>query len=312
MSNFPFYLVASLIVLGVLVVVHELGHYLAARYCGVKVLRFSVGFGKTIFQRKLGVDRTEWAIAHRSPEPAETWSVKMLDEREGEVAPEERHRAFNQQSVGKRSLIVAAGPLANFALAILLYWAIFMHGSEELLPILGDPPVNSPAAAAGIGNGERVRAVDGQVVATWDDFRWLLLQKAADQESVEIEVINEQREIGKVSSGGPAEMAGMRVGDHVVAINDVEIGTWIDFVRQVRDGGGKPLHLEINRNGQVVMVDVIPELISERGRQIGKVGVAVAETADSRRDLHTFISYGFFEAGVKAKAIAQSVWAPAI
>ncbi len=332
MSNFPFYLVAFLIVLGVLVVVHELGHYLAARYCGVKVLRFSVGFGKTIFQRKLGVDRTEWAIA---AVPLGGF-VKMLDEREGEVAPEERHRAFNQQSVGKRSLIVAAGPLANFALAILLYWAIFMHGSEELLPILGDPPVNSPAAAAGIGNGERVRAVDGQVVATWDDFRWLLLQKAADQESVEIEVINEQREIGlrrlsllavgeqgwegdalgrlgvtffrpkippvigKVSSGGPAEMAGMRVGDHVVAINDVEIGTWIDFVRQVRDGGGKPLHLEINRNGQVVMVDVIPELISERGRQIGKVGVAVAETADSRRDLHTFISYGFFEAGVKA------------
>ena len=160
MSNFPFYLVAFLIVLGVLVVVHELGHYLAARYCGVKVLRFSVGFGKTIFQRKLGVDRTEWAIA---AVPLGGF-VKMLDEREGEVAPEERHRAFNQQSVGKRSLIVAAGPLANFALAILLYWAIFMHGSEELLPILGDPPVNSPAAAAGIGNGERVRAVDGQVV----------------------------------------------------------------------------------------------------------------------------------------------------
>ena len=332
MSNFPFYLVAFLIVLGVLVVVHELGHYLAARYCGVKVLRFSVGFGKTIFQRKLGVDRTEWAIA---AVPLGGF-VKMLDEREGEVAPEERHRAFNQQSVGKRSLIVAAGPLANFALAILLYWAIFMHGSEELLPILGDPPVNSPAAAAGIGNGERVRAVDGQVVATWDDFRWLLLQKAADQESVEIEVINEQREIalrrlslvaageqgwegdalgrlgitffrpkippviGKVSSGGPAEAAGVRVGDHIVAINDAEISTWFDFVKQVRDGEGKPLHLEISRNGQVVTADVIPELISERGRQIGKVGVAVAETADSRRDLHTFVSYGFFEAGLKA------------
>ena len=96
MSNFPFYLVAFLIVLGVLVVVHELGHYLAARYCGVKVLRFSVGFGKTIFQRKLGVDRTEWAIA---AVPLGGF-VKMLDEREGDVLPEERHRAFNQQSVG--------------------------------------------------------------------------------------------------------------------------------------------------------------------------------------------------------------------
>ena len=332
MSNFLLYLAAFLVVLGVLVVVHELGHYLAARYCGVKVLRFSVGFGKTIFQRKLGVDRTEWAIA---AVPLGGF-VKMLDEREGEVAPEERHRAFNQQSVGKRSLIVAAGPLANFALAILIYWAIFMHGSEELLPILGAPPVNTPAAVAGIANGERVRTIDGQAVASWDDFRWLLLQKAADQDSVELEVINEQREIalrrlllvaageqgwegdalarlgttffrpkippiiGKVSPGGPAQAAGLQVGDFVRAINDMEISSWFEFVRQVRDGEGKPLRLEISRDGQNVTVNVIPELISERGRQVGKIGVAVAETADSRRDLHAFVSYGFFEAGVKA------------
>jgi regulator of sigma E protease len=331
-SNFLLYLAAFLVVLGVLVVVHELGHYLAARYCGVKVLRFSVGFGKTIFQRKLGVDRTEWAIA---AVPLGGF-VKMLDEREGEVAPEERHRAFNQQSVGKRSLIVAAGPLANFALAILIYWAIFMHGSEELLPILGAPPVNTPAAVAGIANGERVRTIDGQAVASWDDFRWLLLQKAADQDSVELEVINEQREIalrrlllvaageqgwegdalarlgitffrpkmppiiGKVSPGGPAQAAGLQVGDFVRAINDMEISSWFEFVRQVRDGEGKPLRLEISRDGQNVTVNVIPELISERGRQVGKIGVAVAETADSRRDLHAFVSYGFFEAGVKA------------
>jgi regulator of sigma E protease len=296
------------------------------------VLRFSVGFGKTIFQRKLGVDRTEWAIA---AVPLGGF-VKMLDEREGEVAPEERHRAFNQQSVGKRSLIVAAGPLANFALAILIYWAIFMHGSEELLPILGAPPVNTPAAVAGIANGERVRTIDGQAVASWDDFRWLLLQKAADQDSVELEVINEQREIalrrlllvaageqgwegdalarlgitffrpkmppiiGKVSPGGPAQAAGLQVGDFVRAINDMEISSWFEFVRQVRDGEGKPLRLEISRDGQNVTVNVIPELISERGRQVGKIGVAVAETADSRRDLHAFVSYGFFEAGVKA------------
>lgn len=332
MSNFLLYLAAFLVVLGVLVVVHELGHYLAARYCGVKVLRFSVGFGKTIFQRKCGVDRTEWAIA---AVPLGGF-VKMLDEREGEVAPEERHRAFNQQSVGKRSLIVAAGPLANFALAIVLYWAIFLHGSEELLPVLGPPAINSPAAVAGITNGERVRTIDGQAVASWDDFRWLLLKKAADQESVELEVINEQREIalrrlslvaageqgwegdaltrlgitffrpkmppviGKVSSGSPAQVAGLLIGDHVLAINDIEINTWFEFVRQVRDGEGKPLRLDIDRDGRNVTVNVIPELTSERGRQVGKIGVAVAETADSRRELHAFVSYGFFEAGAKA------------
>lgn len=132
MTQLPFYLLAFVVVLGVLIVVHEFGHYLAARYCGVRVLRFSVGFGRTLWQRRLGKDGTEWAI---SVFPLGGY-VKMLDEREGEVAPEERERAFNRQSVGKRSLIVAAGPFANFALAILLYWIVFMMGSNELLPIL--------------------------------------------------------------------------------------------------------------------------------------------------------------------------------
>ena len=122
MTNIPFYLAAFLVVLGVLIVVHELGHYLAARLCGVKVLRFSVGFGRMLWKRQLGKDQTEWAI---SIFPLGGY-VKMLDEREGKVAEEEVHRAFNRQSVGKRSIIVAAGPLANFALAILIYWAVLM------------------------------------------------------------------------------------------------------------------------------------------------------------------------------------------
>lgn len=332
MSNFPFYLIAFVVVLGVLVIFHELGHYLAARYCKVKVLRFSVGFGPTIFQRNFGVDRTEWAVA---AVPLGGF-VKMLDEREGEVAENERHRAFNRQTLAKRSLIVVAGPLANFALAIILYWAIFMGGSEELLPVLGPPPDSSPAAMAGIKNGDQVRAVDGQAVATWDDFRWLLLQKATDQESVQLEIINQQQEIstrllplaaaaeqgwegdalgrlgilffrpnippliGKVSPGGPAEQAGLRVGDMVLKINTVPLVTWFDFVREVRDSDGQTLHLEISRNGQITLIDVVPDVVSERGRQVGKVGVAVAETAESRRELRTFVSYGFFAAGAKA------------
>ena len=116
MSSFLFYLAAFVVVLGVLIVFHEFGHYLAARLCGVKVLRFSVGFGRMIWKRRLGADQTEWAI---SIFPLGGY-VKMLDEREGEVADTERHRAFNRQDVARRSAIVAAGPLANFALAILL------------------------------------------------------------------------------------------------------------------------------------------------------------------------------------------------
>ena len=191
MSDLPFYLAAFAVVLGVLIVVHELGHFLVARWCGVKVLRFSVGFGRVLWQRRLGRDGTEWAV---SAFPLGGY-VKMLDEREGEVAKTELHRAFNRQSVGKRSLIVAAGPLANFALAILLYWVVFMYGSNELLPVLGTPPAGSPAAIAAITNGEQVRSVDGQPVATWNDLRWLLLEKAVDYETVEMELVNERGEI---------------------------------------------------------------------------------------------------------------------
>ncbi len=334
MSELPFYLGAFLAVLGVLIVVHEFGHYLAARYCGVRVLRFSVGFGRTLWQRRLGRDGTEWAVGIF---PLGGY-VKMLDEREGEVAPEELERAFNRQSVGKRSLIVAAGPAANFVLAIVLYWAVFMLGSEELRPILGTPPVASPAAVAGIVNGEQVRTVDGEPVVTWNDLRWMLLHKAAIQESAELEVINERREItlrrlplaaageqgwegdalerlgvrffrpdmppvvGKVMAGSPGELAGIRQGDEIVAIDGVAVGTWHEFVLLVREAAGRTLQVELLRGGRIVAVDVVPGAVSERGKQIGRIGVAVAESRDAGREVRTFVRYGFLEAGVKAVA----------
>ena len=332
MSDLPFYLAAFALVLGVLIVFHELGHYLAARWCGVKVLRFSVGFGNVIWQRRLGRDQTEWAV---SLFPLGGY-VKMLDEREGDVPPEDAHRAFNRQSVGKRSLIVAAGPLANFLLAILLYWAIFIYGSQELLPIVGQPPAGSPAAMASLKSGEQVRRIDGQPVATWNDLRWQVLQKAAGQESTELEVINEQGNIavrrlylaaageegwegdalerlglrfyrpdlpaiiGKLVAGGPGELAGLQAGDHVLAIDGKKIGNWHELVLTIREAGGRSLRFDFERNGRNLAVDIVPDEISERGQRIGRIGVAVAETAETRRELRTFVSYGFFEAGGKA------------
>lgn len=332
MNDLPFYLAAFAVVLGVLIVVHELGHYLAARWCGVKVLRFSVGFGRILWKKELGEDRTEWAL---SIFPLGGY-VKMLDEREGDVADSEAHRAFNRQGVGKRSIIVAAGPLANFALAILLYWAIFMHGSEELLPVLGTPPDGSPAAMAAVKNGEQVRRVDGQLVATWNDLRWLLLRKAVDQESVELEVINERSEItshrlylsaageqgwegdalerlgirfyrpnlppviGKVVAGGPGAMAGLQPGDRVLAIDGQPVALWMEFVAKVRDSAGQSLRLDLERAAGNVSVEVVPEAVSERGRSVGKIAVAVAENPDSRRELRSFVSYGLVEAGRRA------------
>ena len=336
MSELPFYLAAFLVALCILIFIHELGHYTAARLCGVKVLRFSIGFGRMVWQKRLGRDQTVWAI---SLFPLGGY-VKMLDEREGEVPADEQHRAFNRQSVGERSVIVAAGPLANFALAIVLYWAIFMVGSQELLPILGKPPAGTPAAMATISNGDQVRAVDGRFVATWNDLRWLLLQKAAEQESVELEIINEQNEIsvrrlllsavseqgwegdglerlgigfyrpevppilGNVVAGGPAEHAGLKAGDKVLSVNGRPIAFWHELVIHIRDSAESSLHLEIERQGQIAAVDVVPESISERGRVVGKIGVAVAESGDIRREVRTFVNYGFFEAG--GKAIAET------
>ena len=332
MTDLPFYLAAFALVLGVLIVFHELGHYLAARWCGVKVLRFSVGFGNVIWQRRLGRDQTEWAV---SLFPLGGY-VKMLDEREGDVPPEDAHRAFNRQSVGKRSLIVAAGPLANFLLAIVLYWAIFIYGSQELLPIVGQPPVGSPAAMASLQSGEQVRRIDGQPVATWNDLRWQVLQKAAGQESTELEVINVQGDIavrrlylaaageegwegdalerlglrfyrpdlpaviGKLVAGGPGELAGLQAGDLVLAIDGKKIDNWHELVVTIREAGGRSLHFDVERDGRNFAVDIVPDEISERGQRIGRIGVAVAETAETRRELRTFVSYGFFEAGGKA------------
>lgn len=332
MNNIPFYLAAFLVVLGVLIVVHELGHYLAARLCGVKVLRFSVGFGRMLWRKQLGTDQTEWAI---SIFPLGGY-VKMLDEREGTVAEEEIHRAFNRQSVGKRSIIVAAGPLANFALAILLYWAIFMHGSEELLPVLGAPPIGTPAAMAAIANGEQVRAVDGQPVATWNDLRWILLRKAVDQESVALEVVNERDEIavrhlylaaageqgwegdvlerlgvrfyrpdlpaviGEVVANGVADRVGLLPGDRVLSIAGKDVSSWYDLVTIIRDSATRSIRLEVERQGEIVSVALVPESVMERGQTVGKIGVAVADGPKPRREVKTFISYGMVEAAGKA------------
>lgn len=332
MSDLPLTLAAFALALGILIIVHEYGHYRVARWCGVKVLRFSIGFGPVLWQRRLGRDGTEWAL---SLFPLGGY-VKMLDEREEEVDPAEVHRAFNRQGVGKRSLIVAAGPLANFLLAIVLYWGIFLHGSDELLPVLGEPPADTPAAMANIRAGEQVLSIGGTAVRTWEEFRWELLQQAAGEEDVALELSDADGNrvvrhlalgairdegwegdpmahlglrfyrpqlppvIGRLVGDGPARVAGLQEGDKVLSIDGRAISYWHELVLTVREAGGRSLRFVVERDGQKLAVDVVPESISERGQQIGRIGAAVAETAESRRDLRTFVSYGPFDAARKA------------
>lgn len=334
MTNLLFYVAAFLVVLCVLIFVHELGHFLAARACGVKVLRFSIGFGPVLRSWRLGRDRTEWAV---SVVPLGGY-VKMLDEREGKVEPGELPRAFNRQGVAARSLIVAAGPLANFVMAIFLYWAVFLVGSHELLPLLGAPAAGTPAAVAGFESGQQVRKVAGVSVETWSDFRWLLLQKAAEQESVDVETIDDVGNVaihrldlaaasengwegdalerlgvvffrpavpaivGKLIEGGAATRAGLLEGDHILAVDAQPVVTWFDFVLRIRQSPGIELRLDVQRAGQQIAVSVTPEGVVERGVSVGKIGAAVAESGEGRRELRTYVRYGVMDAASKAMA----------
>lgn len=302
--NLMITVVAFVVALGLLIVVHELGHYWVARWCGVKVLRFSVGFGQPVLLRRLGPDRTEWAV---TAIPLGGY-VKMLDEREGEVLPHERSRAFNRQPVGKRFAIVAAGPVANFLLAIAVYWLLFVHGVPGLKPILGAPPADSPAAHAQVAAGDTIVAIDDQAVATWQDVRWALLERAVGRGTVTLEVRDAQARaafrrldlssltaadldsdflskvgltrlppppvVGEAAPGKPGAAAGLRAGDRIVAVDGKPVATWDDLVAAVTVRPGTPIMLEVERAGERLELRATPDSVQDAGRTIGRIWVS--------------------------------------
>jgi regulator of sigma E protease len=323
---------AFVVALGILIVVHELGHYLVARAVGVKVLRFSVGFGRPLVSRRFGADGTEWALAAF---PLGGY-VKMLDEREGPVAPEEAHRAFNRQSVGRRSLVVLAGPVANLLLAIVLYTVLFVTGVDELRPILGAPPAGTAAARAGIENGELVRSVSGTPIATLADLRWELMRSILDRRDVKLELIDLGGEIhertldtsgvdvddldadfsrrlglglyrpalkpviGQIESGSVADVAGLRVGDEIVAVDGKAIESWNALVEAIRASPGKAMRLEIRRDGQSMAVSVTPRGVEEGGQTVGRIGAGVRAAPELKNLLVVHLRLGMADAVSRA------------
>jgi len=177
--------------IALLVVFHELGHYWVARRCGVKVLRFSIGFGRVVYSRRFSGNDTEWVV---SAIPLGGY-VKMVDEREGEVAAKDLPYAFNRKPVLQRMAIVAAGPIANFLLAIMLYWVLFIHGLPGLKPVLGDVPPGTPAAIAHMQPGETIVSINGEAVPSWQELRWRLLELALRQDAVPVEGRTAQGEL---------------------------------------------------------------------------------------------------------------------
>lgn len=327
------YLIPFIGALAILIVIHELGHFLVARWCGVKVLRFSLGFGKVLASVRAGRDGTEWTI---SAFPLGGY-VKMLDEREGEVAEHELPRAFNRQPVGKRFAIVAAGPLANLLLAVVLYWGLFSTGSEELRPRIAAPAAASPAMSAGLIAGDSIELVDGDAVRSWQELRWLLLKHAIDGETVMLGVRSEgsqtlaerpislsglsideagedlfkqigmapyrppiPAEIGRVADDSPAALAGIRSGDRVLAIDDRPVSDWVDLVRMVRDSEGRSLAFLLDRAGERMLVDVVPRTEEVDGQQVARIGVAVRDRPELREAMFVTVRYGALEGLWKA------------
>jgi regulator of sigma E protease len=326
---------AFVIALGLLVAIHEYGHYRVAVAFGVKVLRFSVGFGKPLFRWTPKDSSTEFVIAAF---PLGGY-VKMLDEREAPVDPKERHLAFNTQPLKARAAIVAAGPLANLLLAALLYALVNWGGVEQPKAILANPTQGSVAEQAGLHGGELVQKAsfegeEQQGIESFEDVRWLLTRGALEGRDVRLTVSQptglKQRQvvlelssldatdadaelfrrigvvspmtrpvIGEVMAGGAAQKAGLQTGDLVVSLGSKEVvdgGQLRELIRaSVKEGDAASQTWKIQRSGSTLMIEVLPDVKLEGGLKVGRIGAYVGAPPEL-----VVVQYGFFDGLGKA------------
>jgi regulator of sigma E protease len=329
-------IVAFAITLGVLVVFHELGHYVVARLAGVKVLRFSIGFGRIVWQRRFGRDRTEWAL---SSIPLGGY-VKMADEREGAVAPEDLPRAFNRQSVWRRIAIVAAGPIANLLLAVLLFTGTYVAGIPGQRALLAEPPPASPAAAADVRGGDLVVAVDGEPVGSWQDLRWrvvraqghdsvtltlarddeptapvtralpLAAMQTSDWEGNPLTMLGLRADLGppvvdQVLPGKPAERTGLHAGDRIAAVDGKPMSSPSDVATLTNAHPGDTLVYRIVRGTATLDVPVTIEAVDQNGRRVGQAGVRLRVDPQAAQRSAVIVRYGLGEALVEG---ARKTW----
>ena len=298
------YVFAFVAALGVLVTVHEFGHFIVARMSGAKVVKFCIGFGPALFSRfdRRGTEFTLAAI------PLGGY-VKILDEREGDVAPDEAGKTFNRLSPTWRIAFALGGPLANFLLAVLVYWGLLVTGSTDLIPIIAEPVADTPAFAAGLRGGQEIVAIDGASTKSWAEISMALAARLGD--SGEISVVSREpgttstdshrlivadwqrgvdepemfRSLGLVPTlppvlgtildDGPGKAAGLRSWDRVIAVDGQPIKQWAEWVDALRAAPGKSLTIEIERDRSRELIALTPgERVAGDGSHYGYIGVS--------------------------------------
>lgn len=323
-------LAAFIVALGVLITVHEFGHFWVARRCGVRVERFSIGFGKALWRR---VDKqgTEFVIALI---PLGGY-VKMLDERVEPVLPEMRHQAFNNKRVSQRAAIIAAGPIANFLFAIIAYWLVFIIGIPSVRPVVGEITSSSVAAQAQIAPGMELKAVDGIETPDWDAVRLAFVGKIGDASArVAVAPFGSDRVsektldlrdwhfepdrqdpisslgiiprgptvepvLAQVQDKSAATKAGLQAGDRIVKVDGQPLKEWMTFVKLVRDNPGRQLEIEVERQGKTLSLTLIPDTKPGKAKAEGFAGV-VPQVTPLPDEYKTVRQYGPFTAVVEA------------
>ena len=307
MVSFLYSIAGFLVAVGLLVTVHEWGHFIAARMVGVRVLKFSIGFGRPLWQRVGGADRTTYAIGLI---PLGGY-VRMLDETQDDVRPSERKRAFNNKSLVARSFVVIAGPLANFLFAILVYWIIFVFGIVGVEPIVGLVQSPSPAHSAGFLHNDRILTINQREVRTWHEHRLFMLDRVLDGKPLEFEVIqpNGPRRtlsmdtsdlfdsgsspaqfesylgvypqlpelpaiVGAVLDDGAAHQAGLKAGDRIVMVDGQPVGHWRELVGLISKAENQNLLLRIERNREQIEKVVRPQAVVVDDAVVGRIGIA--------------------------------------
>jgi regulator of sigma E protease len=328
MQDLAFTLASFVAALAILIAVHELGHFWVARRLGVKVLRFSLGFGRPLLRWVGRRDDTEYVIA---------WVplggyVKMLDEREGPVEEPELPRAFNRQLLWKRSAIVVAGPLFNFLFAIAAYWGILVSGDTGTRALIGAVEPGSIAAEAGFAPGDELLLVGERQTPTWEAAVFALMAEVLDGEDLPVLVraasgVEAVRVlagddlqalpddpailarlgletakpaippvIGEVVAGDPAEQAGLRPGDRVRATNGTAVETWRAWVEMVQAHPGQAMDIEVERDGALLALSLTPRSAEGPKGPVGRIGAAVAVPDELYDDFRAEVRLGPVEA----------------